>query len=114
MTKKIDDKLKEQKKKKKKKKKKIKEKKRFKRAKGTHFTQAKWTFQKRIEKEDKAKFNEAWSSIKVVNERFHNNFWVGHRVHPLGYMGFGLGIIFSQQKFVKQQRRGECSLLGMS
>jgi len=34
MTKKIDDKLKEQKKK-------IKEKKRFKRAKGTHFTQAK-------------------------------------------------------------------------
>ncbi len=86
MTKKIEDKLEEQKVKKR-------EKKRFRKAKGTHFTQAKQAFQNIIEKEERAKFNEVWPSIKVANERFHNNFQTRHQVHPLGYMGFGLKVI---------------------
>jgi hypothetical protein len=52
----------------------------------------------------KTKFIEAWStiSIRVVGERFHNNFIASYQVHLLGYMGFGLGIPSTQQKNGKQ------------
>jgi hypothetical protein len=68
------------------------EEKRSKRAKGTQLTQVEQATQRKIENEDKVKFNEAWSttSIKVVGKRFHNNFRVGYQVHTLGYIGFGL------------------------
>ncbi len=50
--------------------------------------------QKNVEKEDKARFNNAWFAIavKAANERFYNNFRAGFRAHPLGYKGFGLGV----------------------
>ncbi len=80
-----------------------------KRVEGTHLIQVEWTTQRKIEKEDKVKFNEAWSStsIRVVGEKLHNNFRVGYQVHPLGYMGFGLRIAFAWQKHVKQQIKGK-------
>jgi hypothetical protein len=91
MDRKIMDKLKEQKVKER-------EKKRSRRAKGTQLTQAKQTIQRIIDKENKVKFDEAWfvTSIRVVGERFHNNFETRYRIHPLGYMGFGLEIIYAQ------------------
>jgi hypothetical protein len=54
------------------------------------------TTQRDVEKEDKAKFNNAWFAavVKVTGERFHNNFKVGFKAHPLGYKGFGLGVSF--------------------
>jgi hypothetical protein len=45
--------------------------------------------------------------VKVVNERFYNNCKVGFLAHPLGYIRFGLGIISTQQRSVKQQRRAK-------
>ncbi len=85
MDKEITDKLREQNVKKR-------GKKRFKRAKGTQLTQVEQVAQRRIEKEDKTKFNEAWFAtfIKVIGKRFHNNFRTSYQAHPLGYMGFGL------------------------
>ncbi len=69
MDKEIVDKLREQKNKKG-------EMKRSRKVEGTQFTQAKQTTQRRIEKEDRTKFNEAWFviSIRATGERFHNNF----------------------------------------
>jgi len=59
-----------------------------------------------VEKEQKTKFNQAWSTIviRAANECFHNNFKVGFQAHPLGYRGCGLGITFAQQRFIRQQR----------
>jgi hypothetical protein len=37
-------------------------------------------------------------TIRVVGERCHNYFRTGYQTHHLGYMGFGLGITFAQQK----------------
>ncbi len=87
MNKKITNKLREQKVKER-------EKERSKRAEGTQFTQVKRASQRKIENEDKAKFNEAWfvTSIRVVGKKIHNNFRTGYRTHPSGFMGFGLGI----------------------
>jgi hypothetical protein len=47
--------------------------------------------------DNKTKFNDAWFVVvvKVVSEKFHNNF-------RIGYIGFGLGITYVQQKNVKQ------------
>jgi len=61
-------------------------------------------FKGKLRKMIKTKFNEAWStiSIRVVGERFHNNFIASYQVHLLGYMGFGLGIPSTQQKNGKQ------------
>jgi hypothetical protein len=72
----------------------------FIKAKGKHLTKVEWTTQRRIEKDDKTKFNEAQFtiSIKVVGERFHNNFRASYWVHLLSYMGFGLGIPSTWQK----------------
>jgi hypothetical protein len=52
------------------------EEKRLRRTKGTQFTQAKQAIQRKIDKEDRAKFNDAWfaATIKATSERFHNNF----------------------------------------
>ncbi len=55
-------------------------------------------------KENKVKFNDTWSIVvvKVINEKSYNNFKVGFLAHPLGYIGFGLGITSTQQRNVKQ------------
>ncbi len=91
MDKKITKKLREQKVKER-------EKKRSKRVEGTQLTQAKQTTQRRIEKEDRTKFNETWfvTFIRAIGERFHNNFGTKYQTHPLGYMRFGLGIIYAR------------------
>ncbi len=103
--KKIEDKLREQKTKER-------EKKRSRRAEGTHLIQVEQTTQRRVEKKDRAKFNETWSStsIRVVGEKLHKNFKIGYQVHPLSYVGFGLGIAFARQRNVKQQRKGKMQL----
>jgi len=44
--------------------------------------------QKNVEKEDKARFNNAWFATTIIGETFHNNF----RAHTLGYKGLGLGV----------------------
>ncbi len=48
------------------------------RVKGT-FIQAQQTTQRRIEKENRVKFNDTWSitGVRAISERFHNNFRVG-------------------------------------
>jgi hypothetical protein len=53
------------------------------RTKGTQLTQAKQATQRKIDKEDKTKFNDAWfvATIKAISERFHNNFRVGFQAH---------------------------------
>jgi hypothetical protein len=42
-------------------------------------TQSEWTTQRRMEKDNRVKFNDAWSTIvvKVINERFHKNVNIG-------------------------------------
>jgi hypothetical protein len=67
-----------------------------------------------VEKEDKARFNNAWfvAAIKVVGEQFHNNFRARFRAHPLGYRGFGLGMTSQQQRISKEQRRRKMQLVG--
>ncbi len=64
------------------------------------FTITKKTTQRNVEKKNRARFNNAWFviAIRAINEKFHNNFRVGFRAHPLGYKGFGLGVTFQQQK----------------
>ncbi len=43
------------------------------------FIQVQQAIQRRIEKENKVKFNDTWSiaSVKAIGERFHNNFRLG-------------------------------------
>jgi hypothetical protein len=57
--------------------------------KGTQFTQAKQAIQRKIDKEDRTKFNDAWfaATIMAISERFHNNFRVGFQAQPLDIKG---------------------------
>jgi len=48
--------------------------------------------QKNVEKEDKARFNNAWFATIIIGERFHNNFRAWFRAYTLGYKGLGLGL----------------------
>jgi hypothetical protein len=61
------------------------------------------TIQKSIEKEQITMFNQTWfaTTFRVVGEYFHNNFILGFQAHPLRYKGFGFGITFVQQRFVR-------------
>ncbi len=70
--------------------------------------------QKNVEKEYKALFNNAWFVVvvRIASERFHNNFRVGFRVHPLGYTGFDLGMTFQQQIIEREQIRRKMQLVG--
>jgi hypothetical protein len=63
--------------------------------------------QKNVEKKDRTRFNNAWfaTTIKVDDERFHNNFKARLRAHPLGYKGFGLGVTSQQQITTRKQRK---------
>ncbi len=57
-----------------------KEEKKSRKVEGT-FTQVEWATQRIIEKDNKVKFNDAWFVVvKVVSEKFHNNFRIGYRV----------------------------------
>lgn len=107
MNKKITNKLKEQKVKER-------EKERSGRVEGTQFNQVKRAIQRKIENEDRPEFNEAWSVtfIRTTGERFHNNFKAWYQTHPLGYMGFGLGVTSTRQTNVRQQRRQKMQLVG--
>jgi len=69
--------------------------------------------QKNVENEDKDWFNNAWFVIvvRVVGEKFHNNFKAKFRAHPLGYKGFGLGVTFQQQITIRKQRRRKLQLI---
>ncbi len=80
------------------------------------FTPTKKTIIRNVEKENRARFNNAWfvATIKAVSERFCNNFRVRFRVHPLGYRGFGLGMTSQQQIIAKEQEKEKCNLLKMS
>jgi hypothetical protein len=71
------------------------------------------TTQRNVEKINRARFNNAWfvATVKAIGERFHNNFRVGFRAHPLGYRGFGLGMTFQQQIIAKEQRRRKMQLV---
>jgi len=69
--------------------------------------------QKNVENEDKDWFNNAWFVIvvRVVGEKFQNNFKAKFRAHPLGYKGFGLGVTFQQQITIRKQRRRKLQLI---
>ncbi len=59
-------------------------------------TQFEWATQRIIEKDNRAKFNDAWFVVvEVASEKFHNNF-------KIGYIGFGLRVTYVQQKNVRQ------------
>jgi hypothetical protein len=49
-------------------------------------------------KDNKVKFNDAWLVVvvvvKVVSEKFHDNF-------KIGYIGFDLGITYVRQRIVR-------------
>ncbi len=69
-------------------------------------TPTKQSAQRIIEKEQRTKFIQAWSTttIKATSECFQNNFRAGFWAHPLGYRRFSLGSTYAQQRFAKQQR----------
>jgi hypothetical protein len=41
----------------------------------------------------------------------HNNFKARFRAHPLGYIGFGLGVTSQEQKIAKEQRSRRMQLV---
>jgi hypothetical protein len=56
------------------------------------------TTQRIIEKEQRTKFNQAWSTtiVKATSESFQNNFKARFWTHPLSYRGFNLRITYAQ------------------
>jgi len=76
-------------------------------------TLTEWTIQRIIEKEQRTKFNQTWSTItfKATNECFHNNFRSRFWAHPLSYRRFGLGFTYAQERSTKQQRMARMRLV---
>jgi hypothetical protein len=48
-----------------------------------------WTSQHMVKKRVRTNFNKAWFLTVIINanNKFHHNFQVGYRVHPIGYRG---------------------------
>jgi hypothetical protein len=74
-----------------------------------HIPKLRKQFKGELRKTNRSKFNDAWfvAIIKVNSETFHNNFKAGFQIHPLKYIGFGLGNTYVQQISVRKQRKAK-------